>query len=485
MIIGLLFFLFFCLPYLLFGIGILKLDSNQSFDIIDVEVLSEVLLNSLLQGAIISVTAIVGGWVLFLGVHSSGRKFKDLSFLLLLPFLMPALYTLSVYYALIPNVSYGNLSVGLIQGYVLAGYSGFNLWRTYNTRWQRLEQVSLVFGVSPLKHWVRMVPAFKSEFLETILVALLIGISSFSIPFALSGESGSNLEILLFEKIRLGQSLQELFFLSLLQLSVMALGELGKRTLHSSRRLSLMGVAPYSYEGNSSSVKIPLIWLFSGCYLLVYLAPLAHGFTKGLWSLNQVPGYFELLLLGLMNSIKLAALGFASFSALLLGVTYIFSQKSQPLVGYILFPVSAAVLAVVLWPFSGVNSLMLLIYTYSVIFIPFLFRFGLSEKMQMLQNQVLISQIYGKSTFETWRLIVLPQVIGQVFVLSAVGAFWVLLDFAVIRLFITEANYSLATIAQNWLSSYRYYEAQGLVIILGLLGLSGVGGIHYAFNRNP
>jgi ABC-type Fe3+ transport system permease subunit len=149
-----------------------------------------------------------------------------------------------------------------------------------------------------------------------------------------------------------------------------------------------------------------------------------------------------------------------------------------------MFPLSASILAYLLWNMPFVPDLMKLLYVYCLIFIPFLFRFGIQERIRLLDDQVFVSRSLGASHFRTWRYVVYPQLKHEIYVLASIGAFWCLLDFAIIKLFISEANYSLALTAQNWLASYRYYEAQGLIVMLTIWGIFMILGVHRALDRD-
>jgi ABC-type Fe3+ transport system permease subunit len=191
-----------------------------------------------------------------------------------------------------------------------------------------------------------------------------------------------------------------------------------------------------------------------------------------------------LLLDSSKNSLFIAFLLFSMLSFLLLFISYLYVRDFKLNSSYFLFPLSASVLAVIFWNMSWVPSLLSLILTYTLTMLPFLIRFGMISRLAALDQQILVSQIFGQSKFKTWVHIIFPQIKSQVFFLSAIGSVWSLMDFAIIKLFISEANYSLAMTAHSWLSSYRYYEAQGLIFVLIIISVFILGGVYFAFNRN-
>jgi ABC-type Fe3+ transport system permease subunit len=442
----------------------------------------EPLLNSLIQGIYTALFGIPLGFLLFLSIRSFTVIANKVALFILIPFLMPSLYILASYYAVGLSAFRGNLSVGLIQGYVISGYVAHVMWKSYQQNWIKFEEVSLIFGVSRFKHWANMLALFKTEFKEFISLSMLLGLTSFSIPLALGGVQGENLEIFIYQKLRLGAEALELWALIFFQIAIFVVLEMIKN-----KKVSRSDPTFFSSVTNPGlkTFSFSILKLAPLAYLGVLVLPLVAGFFRGILSLYEMGDRIVLLLEATKNSLLIASLLFGVLSFMLLFISYLYLTDSKLILSYFFFPLSASVLAVIFWKMSWIPSLVALILTYTITMLPFLLRFGIMSQLNALDKQILISHIFGQSKLKTWLYILYPQIKGQVFLLSAIGSIWSLMDFAIIKLFISESNYSLGMTAHNWLSSYRYYEAQGLILILMLMSAVILGGVYFAFNRNP
>jgi len=445
------------------------------------EVLIEAVLNSAIQGVVTATVGALLGLVWFFCIRSYHRYADRVAILFLVPFLMPALYLLSVYYAFGLSRYMNNFSVGIVQGYVISGYFAFKLWKSYQHKWIRLEEISLIFAAGRLSHWLNSLRLLSQEFLELFLISMLLGLTSFSIPLAIGGINGANFEVLIFERLRLGTSSSELITMCILQFSLFFLIELLKPQINFNP--SEMSDSPRSHFNADNRLLFPNLKLAVVAYCFVFLVPLIGLFSGGLKALIEM-SIDPVLYNALINSLLILLMVIIAINLYLLLFSYAYYLDPKRAMGSYLFPFSASALAVVFWNLSWVPSMVALIIVYGMTMSPFLIKFGLITKLTSLEYQLLISGLYGKSVNQAWLKIVYPQIRGQVLFLSSIGGAWALMDFAVIKLFISEAHYTLAGIAQGWLASYRYFEAQGLIFILFLLSIFFVGGVHLAFNQN-
>jgi thiamine transport system permease protein len=500
--------IFFIFPYLLLfheGSGLSYtlvkqvLTDNVGIDGSLVTALS----NSFIQGLVTSIVGLTLGIVLFLALYSAPRFVRSWAFLLSLPFLLPPLYSLSVYFTIFKSASYGNMTVGFVQGFVLSGYIALSFWWSYQKKAFYLEKVAFVFGVSPFSYWGRLWGLFLKEGIIFFLSGFILGFTSFAIPLVLGGVSGVNTEVFLYEKLRQSSSHQEVLIIALLPFIVMVgLDFFRVRMLSSSPKEDFFLSSssgrdvPKGFSGNSffsvmkglkggdSPFGVGFLWMVLPLYMGIFLSPLFLGLTKGLWALMRVPGWESFFYSGLRTSLFLMIMGFLCFFFFLNGVGIISLYSRKLFLSWVLFPVSPAVLAIAFWSKGYTDHIGLLCYAYLVILSPFLIRFGFEAKLAHFETQIEMSLLLGRSFLTTWVRIIYPQLQGYLMLLSSIGAVWVLLDFAIIRLFFSEAHGSLASTAQSFLSSYRYYESQGLVALLTLIGLIFLGGTYFAFHRN-
>lgn len=468
------FFLF--LPYLLIlFLFLLRFEYHP----LGLDELALALTNSVYQSIVTVIVSIGLGSILFVAIYSLPKRLKPWTILIIVPYLMPALNSLSVYFGWMSTPYFGNLAVGCIQGLSLAGLFAFSLKLTYQQKLSHLDQVSALFNIPTHKYWIQIFRALRSEFIWMLIFAVMTSVSSFSIPLVLGGVDGSNLEVFLFQMLRMDSPISSILQIALLQLIIL----FGLDKVLSKRRAQVLFAETYK-SSQSSHFRIPIIWGVAVVYLFVFAKPLADGVIGGLVKLFEASENFDLLLQSSWNSLYISFLTFMIFIFFFASIAFVFlieTPKARPILSY---PISASLLAVAFWPLHYLGSVLLLIFSYLFIFGPFLFRLGFFEYLKKLEEQVIVAKGFGKSRVQILYKIVLPQIKGRILVLSAMAGFWAFMDFAIIRLFITEANFSLAVIAQNWLSSYRYFEAQGLLAVMFLFGMIFIGGIYAQCTQN-
>jgi len=483
MLVWLSLIIFFCLPYALWFFQLFSSRAILAISEINWTEVIEALQNSIFQGFIAALVSLALGTVLFLAIHSLKINQTKLAILTIFPFLMPALYILSVYFSITQSVVFGNASVGFVHGYVLSGHVAHNLWNSYRRYWIKFESVSLIFGAGRAQHWFNILKLQKSEIFSSIILAILLGATSFAIPLALGGANGGNLEMLIFQKLKFGENVADLNVIVFIQIILIVVFELLREFVKSHDFIRLSDFGNHSVQVRKE-LQFSYMWIVLILYVGILFVPLIHGFIHGISAVLRINDVMGILGTATLHSLRLYGLAFVLMAAILALLTYCVSLHPKLWIGIFLAPLSASIVAYVLWNISIVTDQMKLLYAYCFIFIPFLFRFGIQARIRLLDHQVLASRLLGSSNYKTWRDIVYPQFKHEIYVLASIGAFWCLLDFAVIKLFISEANYSLALIAQSWLASYRYYESQGLIFLLTIFGISVIFGVHYALNRD-
>lgn len=458
--------LFILLPYLLI------IPHLQSWDLkYSLSEVTWVMGNTITQIAGTIFVAVALGVGIFWSLLGLRPLWSHLGWLVVIPFLSPVLLVIGSFFAWLPGLSMGNQTVAWVQGYAFAGFLGFNLYRYYLNNLGPLESSARVLGVRGFHYWKAIGPLLWRPLSFQMGLCAFFALTSFSVPLMLGGQRGVNLEVFIFEKLRFESDLTQAFSLSLLQLAIVIIFELIRRTLSSGRDNVLEVGSKITHSAYVPRWSI----VFVLCYLVFFLRGSLEGAFLGL------PKFIEVLLQSpqigwaIGNSVVLGVAVTAVLCAALLLVSALalISAPSATL-GYWMAP-TAAILGVALWPWADSVTGLVLVVAYLFIFLPALAKSGLGESLHQLRAQVLVAQGLGISELRIWAQVIVPQVWPQARFLAAIGGFWAILDYGIARLFVTQSDFLAGLTIQGWLGAYRYYEAMGLLFCLSVIGLVGVG----------
>ncbi|MFN7262855.1 MAG: hypothetical protein ACK5UJ_03535, partial [Pseudobdellovibrionaceae bacterium] len=214
----LLFLLGLSFPYwiLIFKIG--TLESVDSAELL------WVLKNTALQAVGSSLVALSLGFLMSFGVPALENRWRPLlSAGLIFPFFVPSLYVIALWVAHAGWMGVGNLTVVMVQGLIASGYVALRLREIFESQLVPYATVAATLGSSRLFFFRKALGIVKRDILSLFFFVMVVAATSFAIPLVLGGTSGSNLEVLIYEKIRISFAWDEALLLSLCQLSVILL----------------------------------------------------------------------------------------------------------------------------------------------------------------------------------------------------------------------------------------------------------------------
>ncbi|MDW8189778.1 MAG: hypothetical protein RMK80_02270 [Pseudobdellovibrionaceae bacterium] len=418
--------------------------------------------------------AILVGFLLFLGLVRIGYYSRKLQYLLMIPWVLPSLYHVSIYYQFFYWMKPGELAVGIIQGLSLSGVVALIFLKTYHY-FQGLVINSAIFGVPFHRFWGHFIPLFKTDVRHIVSLATLIGLTSFSVPLAIGGVDRVNLEVFLFQQMKFAWgdwiipvTLLSQFFLIIIVESILLKNEKSV----GGAQFAVFSVTKSISQYGSIMGLVALVF-----YVVIYLYP----------CLDQVYSFVRFILKSfdrelvrslipsLVVSMKLTTILFFCF---FLGLTiYSFTHIVAGFWRPIQFvPVSTALTCLGLWTLQKYLPMnVLLVYAYLVLFCPILIRMGLGNSLNRLHDQIMMARILGRGYGMIFWRVVFPQAKSILIGLAAVGACWALFDYGIIRFFISQAQGSLAVTVQSWFASYRYFEAKALMGFLFLLSIVTLG----------
>lgn len=469
--IGIIFFI--SLPYLLLlsKVGIIEPVATGS--------LLWVIQNTLIQASGSASIALVLGFLGALGIVGiKNKKLKNITeAIILLPSFLPSLFVVLSILVIFKTVPKKNISIVLIQGFIYSGLVAVAFSQIIQGKLGRLAELSLVEGASFWQFiYTGLISYLKKDLLHIWLFVFGIALSSFSIPLLVGGVMGTNLEVLIYEKIVLIGDWNQGLALSLLQFFLLIIFSMLVRD----QRFT---VSKTSH--NMNLIHKPwLAILFVGLTFSLLLSPLLSlkpglsqlqtaGFTQPeiteLFIQTLVvafTGVFAVVLGGLLLSLSFA-------SRWTTKILRVYSSPSLVLLGFV-FLISPIL--------RDLDFHAKIAFAFFWLAMPSLYRWGLASFAESLKLQMETAQVMGAGWAQIWRAIVVPQITPTLFKMGGLAAIWAAGDFALLG-FLSSHEVNLSLASKLLLNSYRIHGA--MVLSLGALAvglfcyllISGVAGV--------
>ena len=439
------------------------------------EVFGFTVLQAGLSAALSTVFGIGAGlgllWVARAGGERAGRAAEMAA---LLPNAVPVLVLLLA----VMKFSWARGLTGIVLAHVLlnTGLVAVAFVHMARRKLSGLAELAWVEGATPLRFFARVaLPVLARDLAVVMLFVFALCFASFAIPLVIGGSRATTIEVLIYQKIRIGGLWADALGLATLQM----IGVLGLTWL---LRLS---------SGEAMVIRaarIPLLESRFGIALaaapaLVILGGLCEGFGRGLETLRSLPSLREEIPSLIVGSIAVGLLT-ALFSMLwLLTVAYVgprgffrrllvgYSAPSTVLIGF------ALLIAV---PEEAVDPRLRIALGLSLILTPSFYRLRWDSVLSGLDGQRAIAAILGAGDWQIFKSVILPQVWRPAFAVGALASLWAWGDFALSSV-VAGRKVTLAMAVHALIDSYRLDAATVLVWIVAIGGglsfalLSGVG----------
>lgn len=447
-----------CLPYLF----LFQKINSLSFP--EAEELWWALKNSVLLAAGTGLLALFTGFVLSWGLfdlRAPARKWASL--LLLVPSFLPPLFVLLSFMSWVDPFPTGWIGVIALQGYIYSGVVAVLLLGRWETSVGNVFEAGWVMGAS---HWQCLWALRRSVGREVMLAFAFVFISvfaSFSIPFVVGGGRMTNLEILIYEKIRISNNWGEALGLSVIQL-VLLLGFVFVPRDKNQTLLQSVGVErklwrhPFLKSG---------VWIWVMCFWL----PMVLFFGEGLKALEKIEGLISQVMSLFWGTFLVAFVGgiLAVVGLALLCFGGASNQVGRLMRGWM--APSTALLGFGLVFFSSLSSWVSYLLAVLISFLPSLYRWGLDQKLQSLESQLVVAETLGADDLLIFKRIILPQMWKTLWTLGGVMSLWILGEFALQQI-IFERVSTWAALSQSLVSNYRIDAGLGVGVLILLV--SGV-----------
>lgn len=249
---------YFVLPYLVF-LFFFNPETNLNFN----EVLWA-LQNTIVQSGISSLLSIGFGFGMALAIYALPKAIQNITaFLLLIPQFLPVIFSLLIGLSLISPYPMGTAGVIFIFTLINSGFAGFLLFQGIGGHFNQSAMIGEIYGINRFKFFIRvLIPGLKEEFKQTFLVIFLFCFTSISVPLVVGGGKGTNLEVLIYEKIFIDQNWSAAWYLNLMQIFLVVLLSL----LITKSKINANNVKEYE----STYIKSRLMVILLMGYLLTY-----------------------------------------------------------------------------------------------------------------------------------------------------------------------------------------------------------------------
>lgn len=391
---------------------------------------------------------------------------------LLLPNFLPTLFTLIACLNVFDPFPMGRAGIVIVHTFLNWGLVAVLLVQLYESKLGGMAEWALVSGASRIRFFTRVaLPVLWRDMLLIWVFVFAVSFESFAVPLAVGGGSGTTLEVLIYEKIRLSTDWSQALIVALLQsLTIAAIGWIAVRG-------TLRARGP---EANLSILKSRTGALLLMVMVSVFFVGYFQGVPVGLQRMSDLFELRESLAWSTIGSLVIGLLTGALCFGFLLFIAFLgpsswfdrfmsaYSAPSQALSAFtflVLLPNGGA------WPFVKI-PLCLTLLTLST-----LWRMGWKSQMDSLRLQQQSAAVLGAKPGAIFRSIILPQMADPAARLAGVASLWAVGDFAISRI-IAHRDLSLAMMTETLMSGYRL----GLATIMTLAVLA-VGAICFFIMR--
>ncbi len=417
--------------------------------------------NSLYQSFISAFLVVFAGVPMSLGLFFFQKKWSQiLQKLLLIPQILPSLFSALIGFTIWKPFPMGLTGIVLLFFLIHLGFTSVLLNTVTQEKLGSFALLSELYGIKKWRFFLKIYfPLLWQEILIIFLMVFIFCFSSFSIPLIAGGGKGTNLEVLIYEKIFINQNWSAALTLSLLQSLFLAVLSALLIRQKSSEKVEFH---LSSYLKSSWGALIILIYLF------MYLGGYGLGLSQSVSVLSDFQTYSLEFVAAALNSIYLffGYLGLMSFLLLLWILDYVLNLKinfarnllsfSTVLVGFTFY---------LLFPQTKFADFFKVPLAMSFLFFPSLFKGFLEKPLLLLKNQIIVARLYQVSLSQIIFSVLMPQLKRPLATAYSFLVIWFLSDFAIMKSLGVQTS-TLGQMAESFLSSYRLSHAYLVTLMI-------------------
>lgn len=425
--------------------------------------------NSIWQGFWSGLLSCLAGLCLALGLIFCENRFSkwfNFNIFFLLPNFLPNLFVLIGLMSLIDPFPMGTVGVVIAHVFINMGLCGVLFKEVMKTKLSKLSDVAFALGTSSFRFYTKILfPLIRKDILQIFFLVFSTTFSSFAIPLVVGGGRGINLEILIFEKIKIYNDWSASILISIAQSAV------------------LFGFSLLNFNSNNSVEINPHLqsrflesrlsfYLFFFLYLVFF-----YSYFSGVWEGFGNWADFELYSEEIINGLVGTLLVSMGSGLGVLGLLLIFTRLHQSnwfhrfLNGYT--APSAALIGfsfLAFGPNSTTYVFLKIIVGLSLSYVIYLYRMGYGNFLIELERYKERAHLLGASDKLIFRRILFPLTYKRIFLFSGIAAFWATGDYGVSKM-IASRDITLALLSETFLSHYRIGISSLLSFLLLILGV--------------
>lgn len=438
-------FVYFLIPYFIF-----LTYYNFPFDV-DFGELFWALRNALMQSGLAALAAVILSIPMSQGLLLLPEKTQRVAErLLMVPQILPALYSILIAFSVVNPFPMGG--PGIVILFVLINL-GFTTLLTYSATRERLGMLSVVSEVYSLgrsRFFLKIYfPLLRRDLIINFFMVFIFCLSSFSIPLIVGGGKGTNLEVLIYEKIFIEQNWSAAFGLCLFQAAlIFGLSFFVLKSKYYN--------PPVEFSSGNYLKSYPGFFLIV-IYLMIYLGGYAVELMKSFGAVDFILQYGpELWAATLFTTKALIFYLILNFSLLILWLMdYLKNQRFSLAIN--LISVSTVLIGFAIYlafPLTREYDSIKIIFAMSILFFPSLFKLFLQRSIENLQQQILISQVYGLSWATIIVDVIFRQISRQLYLWLSILIIGFVSEYAVLKALGVQTQ-TLGLFTEGFLSGYR------------------------------
>ena len=393
-------------------------------------------------------------------------KFFEIYFIL--PSFLPPIFVILSCLKFLDPFPMGIFGIVFVHVVMNSGFAALTFYRLIQQKMNPLLVLAQIDGVGFFR-FLRSVllPHLKKDFIVIALSFFSLCFASFSVPMLVGGGSGTTIEVLIYEKIKIEGAWGEATLLAIFQMILLfALYPYWKKTkdeVISNRNL----------RSDFSLVRweLGLFPVFIMNFMVYFY--LFNNFIIGYQQVLNTTGLLDSIPQSLFGTILIGiGTGSGIYLFCLLVVFVLPSRLFQQFLNRYVSPTGSLVGFAFLmvgsqWPhLTLIKIIIVLILAMST----YLLKIFILPSYNKLVEQVQIARSMGASWSKITAQVVYPQMASQIGFVSGLGAFWSVGDFAISKI-IAEKSVSLAHLIEALMSHYRMNAATVLSNLLLLIGI--------------
>ncbi len=440
---GLLFY--FLLPYVIF-----LTYYRFSFDF-NLAELFWVIKNSLLQAGLTAMICVVLSLPMSQGLFALSEKWQSITLrLLIIPQILPALFSILIAFSLFDTFPMGSIGIIILFVFTNLGFATLLAYSAAREKLGALPVISEIYSLGRYGFFTQVyLRVLRRDLIANFLLIFIFCLSSFSIPLIVGGGRGTNIEVLVYEKIFVEQNWPAAFGLCMVQaLFIFVISYFMLKNRKSDEKAEFSsGRYLESYFG------VLLIFI----YLLLYFGGYLVGLVKSLSYFGFIAEYWaELASVTWFTSKALVFYLLLNFLLLWLWLLdYLKNLKFNLAINMI--SVSTVLIGFALYLFFPLTKdfdILKIVFAMSVLYFPGLFKLFLQGPIENLHRQVLISKMYGLSSSTIIIEIILKQISQKLFLWLSMLTIWFISEYALFKALGVQTQ-TLGLFSEGFLSSYR------------------------------